>query len=92
MRKFMTKEVTSTTVKVSEVTNVDGQPVATQLEDVTLLGNVSMDKAQRQINKLFAGRNVTVYGVETETKVYELPVKEFIEIASVKEESAQDHE
>ena len=92
MRKFMTKEVTSTTVKVTEITNVEGQPVATQLEDVTLLGNVSLEKAQRTVSKMFAGRNVTVFGVETNTKVYELPVKEFIEIATVKEESAQEQQ
>lgn len=82
----MTKEVTKTTVKVTEVKNVDGQPVVEQLEDVTLLGNVSHEKAQREISKRFAGRNVTVFGVETNTLTYELPVEEFIEIAHVKQE------
>lgn len=86
MRKFMTKEVTKTVVKVTEVKNVNGQPVAEQLEDVTLLGNVSMEKAQRAINKKFEGRNVTVFAVETNTLTYELPVEEFIEIATVKED------
>jgi hypothetical protein len=90
MRKTMTKEVTKTVVKVTEVKSVDGQPVAERLEDVTLLGNVSLEKAQRVIAKQFAGRNVTVFDVETNTQVYELPVEEFIEIATVKEDSKEE--
>jgi len=90
MRKTMTKEVTKTVVKVTEVKSVDGQPVAERLEDVTLLGNVSLEKAQRIVAKEFAGRNVTVFEVETNTQVYELPVEEFIEIARVKEDSKEE--
>jgi len=90
MRKTMTKEVTKTVVKVTEVKSVDGQPVAERLEDVTLLGNVSLEKAQRIVAKEFAGRNVTVFEVETNTQVYELPVEEFIEIARVKEDSKDE--
>jgi hypothetical protein len=90
MRKTMTKEVTKTIVKVTEVKSVDGQPVAERLEDVTLLGNVSLEKAQRIIAKEFAGRNVTVFDVETNTQVYELPVEEFIKIAEIKEDSKED--
>ena len=90
MRKTMTKEVTETVVKVTEIKSVEGQPVAERLEDVTLLGNVSLEKAQRIIAKEYAGRNVTVFEVETNTKVYELPVEEFIKIAEVKEEVKED--
>lgn len=90
MRKTMTKEVTKTIVKVTEVKNVDGQPVAERLEDVTMLGNVSMERAQREIAKQFAGRNVTVFDVETNTVTYEMPVQEFIELAHVKEESKDE--
>lgn len=90
MRKMMTKEVTKTTVKVGKLEMVDGQPKAVQLPNEVLLGNVSMEKAQRKLNKKF-GEPVTVFSVEADTTVYEMPVEQFIEIASVKEDS-QDQE
>lgn len=63
---------------------VDGMPKAVELPDEVLLGNVSMEKAQRLLNKKY-GEPVTVFSVEPETLVYELPVEEFIKIAKVKE-------
>lgn len=84
MRKVMTKEVTTTTLKVAKMEMVDGSPKATTLEDEVLLGNVSPEKAQKEITKKY-GHGVTVFEVIPETKVYELPVEEFLAIASVKE-------
>lgn len=84
MRKKMTKEVTKTTVKVAEmVVNEQGLPVAQPLEDVILIGNVSVEKAQKAVNKQF-DKNVTVFGVETDTQVYEMDVEEFIKHATLR--------
>lgn len=90
MRKMMTKEVTKTTVKVAKMEMVDGLPQAVQLPDEIILGNVTLEKAQKQVNKKY-DHPVTVLTVEADTIVYELPVDEFIKIATVKvEEPAEE--
>jgi hypothetical protein len=83
MRKVMTKEVTTTKVKVAKMEMVDGQPQAKWLPDEILLGNVNLEKAQKEVNKKH-GQGVTVFEVAPETKVYEMDVNQFIELATVK--------
>lgn len=87
---MMTKEVTSTIVKVAKIDMVEGQPQAVELEPIILLGNVDSEKAQKLVSKSH-GAGVTVLGVEADTKVYELEVTEFLKIARLKtdEESEQ---
>lgn len=82
----MTKEVTKTTVKIAKMELVDGSPQAIQMEDEVLLGNVSLEKAQKEVSKKH-GNNVTVFGVEADTVVYEMPVEDFISYATVKVDS-----
>ena len=88
MRKKMTKEVTKTTVKIAKVQNVDGQLSTEQLDDLVLIGNVSAEKAQKQVHKEL-GLNATVFGVETSTEVYEMDVEEFIKHATLKTDSEE---
>lgn len=83
-RKTMTKEVTKTTVKLAKmVTDANGAPKAEQLPDVVLIGNVSLEKAQKEVNKRFEFP-VTVFGVQPETQVYQMSVERFIELAELK--------
>lgn len=84
MRKMMTKEVTKTTLKLAKMEMVDGQPQAIALPDEVLLGNVSLEKAQKEMNKKY-GEPVTVFEVSPDTQVYELEVEEFIKVARIKE-------
>lgn len=91
MRKMMTKEVTQTTVKMLKVTTVDGQVSTEQLPDMILVGNISPEKAQKQVHKEL-GFNVTVFGVEPETKVYEMAVEDFIQFATLKVDEATTEE
>lgn len=84
MRKVITKEVTSTTVKVAKLQMVDGTPQAIKIQDVVLLGNVSQEKAQKEVEKLH-GKGVTVFELQSVTKTYEMPVEEFIKHATLKE-------
>jgi hypothetical protein len=84
MRKLLTKEVTSTRVKLAKMEMLDGQPQAKWLEDEILLGNVNLEKAQKEITKKH-GQGVTVFEVTANTTVYEMPVEEFIKVATVKE-------
>lgn len=83
MRKKMTKEVTKTTVKIAKVENVDGQLMTQQLDDLVFIGNVSAEKAQKQVHKEF-GTTAAVFGVEVATEVYEMDVEEFIKHATLK--------
>jgi hypothetical protein len=83
MRKLMTKEVTTTLVKVAKMEMVDGQPKAVQMPDEILLGNVSLEKSQKAISKKL-GAGATVFEVIPETKVYEMAVEDFIKVATLK--------
>jgi hypothetical protein len=80
----MTKDVTSTTVKVAQMIVEKGVPVAKPLDDIILLGNVDLEKAQKYVVKNF-GAGVTVFEVVADTVTYEMPVEEFIQIAKIKE-------
>jgi hypothetical protein len=79
----MTKEVTKTTVKLAKMEMENGLPQAVLLPDEVMIGNVSLEKAQKEVGKKY-DHPVTVLGVEVETLVYEMPVEEFIQLASVK--------
>lgn len=85
MRRMMTKEVTSTIVKVAKIDMVEGLPTAVELEPIILLGNIDSEKAQKIVSKQH-GAGVTVLAVEADTKVYELEVTEFLKIARLKVE------
>lgn len=88
MRKNMVREVTHTVVKLAKMEIVDGQPKAVTLPDEILLGNVSIEKAQRQMRKKH-GNDVTVFSVHPNTKKYRMSVEKFIEVA---EEVTDDEE
>lgn len=90
MRKTMTREVTHTTVKLAKMNIVDGRPEVEEMEDLTLIGNVSKEKAQRIATKEY-GQGVTVFEVIPDTKKYKMAVEKFIELAEeVKEESEEN--
>ena len=84
MRKMMTKEVTSTTVKCAKMVTENGMPKAEKLEDIVLLGNVSLEQAQKHVLKNI-GQGVSVFEVVADTVTYQMPVEEFIQLASIKE-------
>jgi hypothetical protein len=88
MRKMMSKEVTTTTIKLAQLTMVDGQPQAVTMPDEVVIGNVSLEKAQQIVNKKH-GAGTTVFSIEADTKTYEMSVEEFIKVASLKEVEAQ---
>lgn len=83
MRKYMTKEVTTTIVKVAKMEMVDGIPQAITLPNEVILGNVTLEKAQKIVNKKY-GYPVSVMEVQANTQIYEMLVEEFIQIARVK--------
>jgi hypothetical protein len=90
-RKTMTKEVTSTTVKLARMVMVEGAPNAETLPDEILIGNVTLENAQKAVTKKH-GAGVTVFAVEPKTDVYEMPVEEFIKVATLRVEAPKEEE
>jgi len=82
-RKTMTREITTTLVKSAQIIMEDGEPKAISLPDESFVGNLSMEQAQRRINKMY--ENATVTEVQADTQTYEMPVRQFMEQATIKE-------
>lgn len=89
MRKQMTKEVTSTVIKLATIEVSDGVPMAVELPPEILLGSVTPDKAQKILSKQL-GKDVTVLSAEPKTEVYVMDVEEFIQLASLKEDEVEE--
>jgi len=87
MRKMMTKEVTTTTVQVAKLEMVDGSPTITQLPEEKLMGNVTLEKAQKELTKKHG--QVTVLGLQANTETYELSVELFLSYATIKADSPE---
>jgi hypothetical protein len=83
MRKMLTKEVTKTTVKLAKIVVENGLPQAVALPDEVILGNVQLENAQKQLNKKI-GEPVTILQLLPTTETYEMPVEEFIQLATIK--------
>ena len=81
-RKMMTKEVTTTTVKIGKIEMINGTPNVVMLPEEKINGNAALEKAQKLMNKKHGV--VTVFEVVPETQVYEMEVMEFIKVASLK--------
>lgn len=84
MRKMMQREVTHTTIKSGVLELVNGEAKAVSLPDEVVIGNITMEKAQKIMNKK-QGIPVTIFEVLPETDVYEMPIEEFIKVAAIKE-------
>lgn len=82
-RKMMTREITKTSVSVGKLEMVDGSPVAVMLPNEVFIGNVSQEKAQRELNKKY-GEPVTVFELNTVTETYEMAVEDFLSVATIK--------
>ena len=81
-RKMMTKEVTTTTIKLGKIEMVNGTPNVVTLPDEKINGNITLEKAQKLMNNKHGV--VTVFEVVPETQVYEMDIMEFIKVATLK--------
>ena len=73
---------TTTTVKIGKIEMVNGTPNVVMLPDEKINGNITLEKAQKLMNKKHGV--VTVFEVIPETQVYEMDVMEFIKVATLK--------
>lgn len=80
MRKYMTKEVTFTTVKATEIVVEKGEPKLVKLTPIIMLGDLTIEKAQKKLQKE-TGTNAQVYAIESDTKTYKMKVSDFIKVA-----------
>lgn len=82
------REVTTTQIEMAKIEMVDGEVKAVSLPPVTKVGNVTKERAQREMKKEFG--EVTVTAVTPTTKRYKMPVLQFMELAQ--EVSADEKE
>jgi hypothetical protein len=83
MRKTMSKEITTTTLKLGKIKVIDGSPIVEQLPDETLIGTPNDKLIGRMMFKKH-GAGVTVYSKEVNKLVYEMSVEDFIKYGVLK--------
>lgn len=81
-RKTMGKQITTTTVKSAVVEMVDGKVSGRSLEDEVFIGNLTMEQAKKEIDKLHPDLNAQVMEVIPETNRYTMPVEKYMELAT----------
>lgn len=80
MKKTISRTIPTTQAVFAKVEKVDGVVQAVESQE-RLLGNLSIEEAQKELTK--AHGSVTVLSVETEAKLYEANVLDFIELAEL---------
>ena len=78
--KTIQREVTSTIVKFARLSVVEGVAQVENTEKI-FIGNVDQEKALKLLTKEM-GSGVTVLSVEVDTQKYEMPVEDFIHMAT----------
>lgn len=84
MRKMITREVTSTTIKLGKMELVDGEVKAVTLPDLEVFGNVNLERANRIVSKKY-DEPLTVLQVIPKVVTYEMPLDDFVANATIKE-------
>lgn len=85
MRKYLTREITKTTVKAVKTEIFNGEVVNNHLEYEVLVGNVTLEQAQKELTKKY-GHGVVVVSVQASSQSYRMEVSQFIELAELVEE------
>jgi hypothetical protein len=81
-RHFINREITTTKVTAAKMELVNGSVNAENLEDVILIGNVSLEKANKEIKKIY-GEGATAFSVEANTHKYSIPTELFVKHATI---------
>lgn len=82
VRHFINREITTTKVTAAKMSMVDGMVTTEQLEDVILIGNVSLEKANKEVKKLH-GEGATAFTVEPNTHKYRIATDVFVKHAEI---------
>ena len=81
-RKTIARKITLTTIKCGEMEIIDGQPKANELEDVKIIGSLTMEKAVKIVKEKY-GLKANVLNLIEETNTYRIPIDKFIEHATI---------
>jgi hypothetical protein len=81
-RYFVNREITITKVTAARMTMVDGAVNTEQLEDVILVGNVSLEKANKEVKKIY-GEGTTAFTVQPNTHKYRIATDVFVKHAEI---------
>ena len=88
MRKLITKEITTTSFTIAEITIVKGKPVSTVLTtSYTKQGKPSDEKTIREYkreNKIESSRIIVVLSELETVTTYQLELSKFLEFATIK--------
>lgn len=89
MRKYITKEITTTSFTIAEITIIKGKPVSTILTtDYSKMGKPSDEKAIREYrkeNKVTPNRIIVVLSKLETITTYQLELDQFLKLATIKE-------
>ena len=89
MRKYITKEITTTSFTIAEITIIKGKPVSTILStDYTKMGKPSDEKAIREYRKenaIQSNRIIVVLSKLESVTIYRLELDQFLKLATIKE-------
>ena len=90
MRKFITKEIKKTTIEVVDIQIVDGAPVSKAVAPIEVMGTITMERANAKARNLYRGQMVAVVGLKEESTVYQMPIEQFLELATIKEPEVEE--
>lgn len=89
MRKYITKEITTTTFTIAEITIIKGKPLSTVLTtEYNKMGKPSDEKAIREYrkeNKITSNRIIVVLSKLETITTYQLELDQFLKLATIKE-------
>ena len=90
MRKFITKEIKKTTIEVVDIQIVDGAPVSKAVDPIEVMGTITMERANAKARNLYRGQMVAVIGLKEEVTTYQMPIEQFLELATIKEPEVEE--
>lgn len=89
MRKYITKEITTTNFTIAEITIIKGEPVSTILTtEYSKIGKPSDEKAIREYrkeNKITSNRIIVILSKLETVTTYQLELEQFLQLATIKE-------
>lgn len=90
-RKELTREITKTVIKSVTTEVIEGKPVFRENEELVFVGNVSEERAIKLAVKEF-GSGTAVVSVDANTQKYKMPIEQFMQHATLVEESDESAE
>ena len=82
MRKTIVRTMSISTVKGYVLELVDGIPKTTELEPVTVCGEVTEKEGLKALKEEYGNKAITVSEISVERNAYEISVKKFLEHAT----------